>query len=36
MGEEEKVIEIRNRKYYSQYYVNQLQQEIQELKEKYK
>ena len=31
--EEEKVIEIRNRKYYSQYYVNQLQQENKQLKE---
>ena len=33
MDKEEKVIEIRNRKYYSQYYVNQLQQENKKLKE---
>ena len=32
MTEKEKVIEIRNRKYYSQYYVNQLQQENKQLK----
>lgn len=34
MNKEEKVIEIRNRKYYSQYYVNQLQQENKQLKER--
>lgn len=33
MNKEEKTIEIRNRKYYSQYYVNQLQQENKQLKE---
>lgn len=32
MSEENKVLEIGNRKYYSQYYVNQLQQENKQLK----